>query len=225
MKNKLISFLIILTLFGLGVFISFLIFKTSQASPGPDCPSCLCNVCPAAAPCPAVCGNGVLEAGEACDGTDDAACPGQCQADCTCAVPPVCAPDGCNGICPANCTVAQDPDCGCQNGNGCCGIGCNHTNDNDCAAPPPTPPRVLTNPLQFGSLEELIEGLINFIFWVAIALAPLMIIIAAFYFLTSGGDPERVRTAKKIIFWTVIGVTIVFLAKGIIYVVRQVIGG
>ena len=31
-----------------------------------------------------VCGNNFLEAGEECDGTDDAVCPGQCQADCTC---------------------------------------------------------------------------------------------------------------------------------------------
>ena len=32
----------------------------------------------------AVCGNGVVESGEACDGGADAACPGHCAADCTC---------------------------------------------------------------------------------------------------------------------------------------------
>lgn len=31
------------------------------------------------------CGDGVSEAGEDCDATDDAACPGSCQSDCTCA--------------------------------------------------------------------------------------------------------------------------------------------
>ena len=33
----------------------------------------------------AVCGNDIKEGLEECDGTDDTACPGQCQADCTCA--------------------------------------------------------------------------------------------------------------------------------------------
>jgi hypothetical protein len=39
---------------------------------------------------PPVCGNGVREAGEDCDGTDDAACPGSCGPDCTC--PSTCNP-------------------------------------------------------------------------------------------------------------------------------------
>jgi len=34
------------------------------------------------------CGNGRREGAEACDGGDDAACPGQCQPDCTCAAGP-----------------------------------------------------------------------------------------------------------------------------------------
>ena len=37
---------------------------------------------------PAICGNDVAEGAEECDGIDDAACPGQCQLDCTCPVPP-----------------------------------------------------------------------------------------------------------------------------------------
>lgn len=34
-----------------------------------------------------VCGNGIRESGEACDGDDDAACPGGCGTDCTCTNP------------------------------------------------------------------------------------------------------------------------------------------
>lgn len=36
-----------------------------------------------------VCGNDILDEGEACDGPDDDACPGQCRADCTCPKPPI----------------------------------------------------------------------------------------------------------------------------------------
>jgi hypothetical protein len=62
------------------------------------------------------CGNGALDGGEQCDGSNDAACPGACQANCTC---PSCGDnavngpseecdgsddDACPGACQANCT-------------------------------------------------------------------------------------------------------------------------
>jgi len=84
---------------------------------------------------------------------------------------------------------------------------------------------VLPNPLEWDTIEEVIVGVIDFILWIAIALVPLMIIIAAFFFLTSGGNPERVSTAKNIIFWTIIGFTIVLLAKGVVSMVKQIIEG
>ncbi|MFQ5494210.1 MAG: IPTL-CTERM sorting domain-containing protein, partial [Phycisphaerae bacterium] len=72
-----------------------------------------------------VCGNNTTEAGEQCDGTDDAACPGLCQADCTCGTPPpICgdnlvnqaseACDGtddaaCPGLCLADCSCGSPP--------------------------------------------------------------------------------------------------------------------
>jgi D-alanyl-lipoteichoic acid acyltransferase DltB (MBOAT superfamily) len=70
-------------------------------------------------------------------------------------------------------------------------------------------------PWQTKSFQELLDAIYNFVFWVAIAIVPIMIIVAAFYFLTSGGDPEKVRTAKRVIFWTFIGLIIVLSSKGI----------
>jgi hypothetical protein len=52
-----------------------------------------------------------------------------------------------------------------------------------------------------------------------------MVIVAAYFFLTSGGNSEKISTAKKIIFRTFIGLIIVFLGKGIIAVIKQLIGG
>jgi len=74
----------------------------------------------AAAP---VCGNGVRQVGEDCDGADAPFCPGRCQADCTCAAP-VCGNgivelgeecDGASagacatGVCKSDCTCALCP--------------------------------------------------------------------------------------------------------------------
>ena len=80
------------------------------------------------------------------------------------------------------------------------------------------------NPFQNLTFGKLIENIINFIFWVAMAIVPIVIIIAAYYLLTSGGDPEKVRTAKRIIFWTLIGLFIVLLAKAIPAIIKQIIG-
>jgi len=85
-------------------------------------------------------------------------------------------------------------------------------------------PIVIENPLEAESFEGLLNSIVTFIFYVAIAIAPIMIMIAAFFLLTAGGDPKRVDTAKQIILWTVVGLAIILLAKGLISVLRQIIG-
>lgn len=81
----------------------------------------------------------------------------------------------------------------------------------------------IENPLEYETFDELINALINFIFTLALAVAPIMIIIAGFYFITAAGDPAKVRTARNIILYTVIGLFIVFLAKGIIVLIKEVL--
>ena len=83
----------------------------------------------------------------------------------------------------------------------------------------------IENPLEADSIEELIENVITFIFWIAVALAPLMVLVGAFYILTSGGDPKRVQTGRDVILYTFVGLLIVFLAKGVIGMIRFVLGG
>ncbi len=67
---------------------------------------------------PPVCGNDVVEYGEDCDGTDDAACPGQCNGSCECP-PPVCGNDvaesgeACDGTDDAACPGQCQGDCTC----------------------------------------------------------------------------------------------------------------
>jgi uncharacterized repeat protein (TIGR02543 family) len=122
------------------------------------------------------------------------------------------------------CCPADKPICtaGKITGTSDCAECCRYAADCGTAAAGPVTP---WNPLKAGSFEEFITTLINLIFWVALGIVPLLIIIAGFYFMTSGGDPERIRKAKTILIYTLIGFTIVLLARGIIEVIRRTLGG
>ena len=92
--------------------------------------------------------------------------------------------------------------------------------------PDPCPPGAICidNPIEHDSFSELIEALINFIFWLAIVIAPIMFIIAGFAFITAGGDPSKVKRAMDIVLWTAVGLIVVMLAHGIINVIQDIFG-
>jgi len=81
----------------------------------------------------------------------------------------------------------------------------------------------IPNPLTFSTLEELITAIINFLFYVALGIAPLLVLVAAFNILTSAGDPKKIETAKNIIIYAVLGVILIAFAKGVIAVIKDVL--
>jgi len=84
---------------------------------------------------------------------------------------------------------------------------------------------IIENPLTATSFEEIVDNIIDFVFKIAIAISPLMVIIGAFYIMTAGGDEKRVTTGKNIILYTLIGFAIILLAKGLVAVIKQLLGG
>lgn len=84
---------------------------------------------------------------------------------------------------------------------------------------------VFENPLQADTFQELVEQLINFAFVVSLALAPLMVLIAGLVWLTAGGRPDAITRGRNILYWTLIGFTIVLLARGLIAVLKSILGG
>jgi len=83
----------------------------------------------------------------------------------------------------------------------------------------------IDNPLEADSFEDLINAVINFIFYISLGIAPLMVIVAAIYLITAGGNPDNVQKAKDIILYTCIGLLIIFLARALIAVVKAALGG
>ena len=82
----------------------------------------------------------------------------------------------------------------------------------------------IDNPLAADNFAELIDAIINIIFYIAIAIAPIMFIVAGFYFVTAAGEPEKINTAKRIILWTFIGLLVVVSAKGLIMLFGEIFG-
>ena len=82
----------------------------------------------------------------------------------------------------------------------------------------------LKPPIEAKSFEELINGIINFVFWIGVAVAPIMILIAGIMYMTAGGDATKIGKARNLIIYTAIGFAIILFAKGLIAVLESVLG-
>jgi len=82
----------------------------------------------------------------------------------------------------------------------------------------------IENPITAGSFEEIIDNVIDFVFKIAIVLAPLMVVIGGFLLLTAGGNISQVGRAKSLLLWTAIGFLVVLLSKGILAIINQILG-
>ena len=82
----------------------------------------------------------------------------------------------------------------------------------------------IQNPLEHDTFDALVQAIVNFIFKIAMVIAPLMIIVAGFFYLTAMGDPEKIKTAHKVIMYTLIGLVICLMATGIIKLINTVLG-
>lgn len=80
---------------------------------------------------------------------------------------------------------------------------------------------LIINPLECEDIYCLITLLTNYLFIIAFLLAPVLILVAAFYFVTSGGNPDRVAYAKKIIFNAVIGLLVISLARAFVSIIQS----
>jgi magnesium-transporting ATPase (P-type) len=101
-----------------------------------------------------------------------------------------------------------------------CNTYCSDPNTYD----PPPNQVCICNPLKAPDFETLISNIINFIFYAALGIVPLVVVIGAFNILTSGGDPKKVETGKNIIVYALIGLIVVMLAKGIVAIIKNMLG-
>ncbi len=81
------------------------------------------------------------------------------------------------------------------------------------------------NSLSGGSTDivTLMSAVINWIFTFILILSVIMVLIAAFYYLTSAGNSEKITKANKMLIYALVGLAVAFLAKGFIFVVKELV--
>lgn len=80
-------------------------------------------------------------------------------------------------------------------------------------------------PITVTTIPELVKTITTWAFRLGLILAPLMILVGAFYFLTAGGSPERIKTGQKIMLWTIIGLGIILFSRIIISIIESILKG
>lgn len=83
----------------------------------------------------------------------------------------------------------------------------------------------LCPPTSAKTIEEILAKIIDYIFWFATAITPIMVIVGGFLFMTAAGDINKLEQAKRLITYTAIGYGIVLFSKGLVYVLKSILGG
>lgn len=71
---------------------------------------------------------------------------------------------------------------------------------------------------------EALENVVNWIFTLFLIFAVIFIIMAAFQFLTAGGDSTKVSGARDKLLYAAIGIAVALLSRAIIPLVEMMLG-
>lgn len=83
------------------------------------------------------------------------------------------------------------------------------------------PPVVMTS---VGGFIDLLNTILGWMFTIFMVLAVIMIIWAAFVYLTAGGDEEKVGKAKNMLIYAVVAIVVALLAAGVPKIVQSLLG-
>lgn len=89
----------------------------------------------------------------------------------------------------------------------------------------PTGKELPSGPTSGTQLLALIDVVTNWVFAIFVVLTIIFILLAAFQFVTAGGDAAKVGEARQKLIWASVGVIVALAAKGIVPVVRTIVGG
>lgn len=81
---------------------------------------------------------------------------------------------------------------------------------------------VLDPPVKWTNIRDLINKLIDFIFYIAVAILPAVVMYGGFKIITAGDDQNKVTEGRKAIIYGGIGFLIMLLAKGAVAMIESI---
>jgi len=83
----------------------------------------------------------------------------------------------------------------------------------------------IPNPLGTGTtLMNVIDRFIDYALVLLVPLSIIMVLLTGFFYMTAGGNEEKVKRAHQTLIWTVIGIAIVLLAKSAQLIIQSALG-
>jgi len=73
------------------------------------------------------------------------------------------------------------------------------------------------------NIADTITNITNFAFTILLVVAAMMLVFAAFQFITSQGDIEKVKSARDYVLYALIGVIVAFMSRGLVALVQTFI--
>lgn len=84
----------------------------------------------------------------------------------------------------------------------------------------------IKNPLGATSdITTLVKNILNFLWKIAWAIAPILIVYAGFLYITSAGNEEKVKTAQKTLIWALVGFAVVLIASSVPTIIQEFLSG
>ncbi len=68
----------------------------------------------------------------------------------------------------------------------------------------------------------VMDRIVDWLFSILLATAAIAIVVAAYYFVTAQGDPERVGKARNFVLYAMVGVLVAFMARGLVALVQRI---
>jgi len=73
-------------------------------------------------------------------------------------------------------------------------------------------------------IETILDRITNWLLGILLAIAVIFLIIAGYYFVTSMGDPERIKKSRDFVLWALVGVVVGLASKAMVTFIEKVIG-